>query len=341
MRVATTCRSLLAVLVLGIATSLPAQVPAEKQRYPWAEKMLSALEHDFGVVARGADTRHRIEITNLYKEDVHIQQITTSCGCTAVRPSKDTLASLEKAYIEITMDTKKFMNEKNSSVTVVFDKPLYAEVRIPIKAYIRSDVVITPGGAEFGGVAHGAEVERKIGISYAGRPEWKIRDIVNKNNHLAVRLQETNRANNRVNYDLFVTLKGTAPRGDFRDQITLVTDDSGNPQIPVMIDARIEDEFTVNPTVVDFGTLAPGAQATKNIVVRGKKPFKVAKIENEMLANAMEAKLPAEAKVVQIVPITLTAPADESTVTETLHITIEGSTEPIECKVFFKVVAKK
>ena len=44
------------------------------------------------------------------------------------------------------MDTKKFQHDKNSSVTVVIDRPQYAEVRIPIHAYIRTDVVLAPGG---------------------------------------------------------------------------------------------------------------------------------------------------------------------------------------------------
>src|SRR5258708_6924430 len=107
--------------------------------------MFNKLEHDFGVVARGADTRYRLKITNKYQPAVHIAEVKTSCGCTAAKPSKDLLASLETAYIEITMDTKKFQQQKDSSVTVVIDQPQYAEVRIPIKAYIRPDVVLTPG----------------------------------------------------------------------------------------------------------------------------------------------------------------------------------------------------
>ncbi len=329
---------LLAAGLMGrVAQAQSPVVPDDRQRYPWAEKMFAELEHDFGVVARGSDTRHRIEITNLYKEEVHIGQITTTCGCTAVRPSQNVLASNQKAFIEITMDTRKFVNQKHSSVKVIFDKPLYGEVWIPIKAYIRNDVVLNPGSAEFGAVARGNLTERRLEVSYAGRADWKVREVVSKNPHLDVELRETSRANNRVKYDLLVRLKPGAPTGEFRDQLTLLTDDEGNPQIPVLVEGRIEEDFQVTADVVDFGTLTPGAKATRNVVIKGRRPFKVAQLDCEKLPGALEARLPAADKQVQIVPVSLTAPATEGTHTEVLQFRIEGETEPVNCKVFFKV----
>lgn len=327
------------IRLLTFAVGVVSAATADAQNYEWAEQMFSKREHDFGVVARGSDAKYRLEITNKYKEDVHISSITTSCGCTAVRPSKETLVSREKAYIEITMDTRKFTHEKNSSVTVVFDKPLYATVRIPIKAYIRTDVVLSPGGAEFGGISRGTDSERKISIAYAGRQNWTIRDVVNKSEHLTARLEETSRGNNRVNYDLYVTVKGSAPLGDLREQITLITDDQGNPQIPVLVEARVESDYTVNPNLVDFGTVSAGARVTKNVVIRGKKPFTVAKIECDTLSMALEARLPKEPKAVQIIPITLTAPSAAGPFTEKLHILVDGVNEAIDFKAYFKVIA--
>src|ERR1700722_18745958 len=49
----------------------------------WAKAMFDSTSHDFGVVARGAEVVHRFRVKNLYKEDVQISTVTTSCGCTA------------------------------------------------------------------------------------------------------------------------------------------------------------------------------------------------------------------------------------------------------------------
>ncbi len=330
----------LQMLLLGLAV-LVGGGRANAQDTNWAAKMFDKLEHDFGVVARGADTRYRLKITNKYQPAVHIAEVKTSCGCTAAKPSKDLLASLETAYIEITMDTKKFQQQKNSSVTVVIDQPQYAEVRIPISAYIRPDVVLTPGGADFGPVARGAAQERKISVAYAGRGNWKIKDVSSKNPNVATRVVETRRDATNVNYDLYVSLKETAPLGELREQLTLVTDDASNPYIPVMVTGRVEADYSVSPELVSLGVLSPGERRTVNVVVRGKKPFSIEKIESEKTSGTFEVRLPQGSKLgnTYVLPLTVIAPDEPGTLTEDFTVTIAGSSEPVTFKAYGKIVA--
>lgn len=305
----------------------------------WAEKMFEKREHDFGVVAKGADARYRIKITNLYKEAVHIASVTTSCGCTAAKPSKDSLASRETAYVEIVMDTRKFSHQKDSSVTIVIDQPQHAEVRIPIHAYIRTDVVLTPGGAEFPPLTQGEEKEYKIDVSYAGRGDWKIKNVVSKNPNVTAKVVETRRDATNVNYSLLVTVKGSAPLGELRDQLTLVTDDAGNPYIPVLVSAKIDPEYVINPDIVSFGNLTPGEKKTVNVVVRGKKQFAIEKIESEKSAGTFEVRLPKDANKTHVVALTVIAPNEPGAMDEQLSVTIAGRSEPVTFKAQGKVVA--
>jgi len=303
----------------------------------WAEKMFDKREHDFGVVARGADAKYRLVITNKYRDPVHIANVTTSCGCTAAKPSKDTLASLETAYIEIVMDTRKFQHQKDSSVTVVIDQPQHAEVRIPIHAYIRTDVVLSPGGAEFGGLTKGEDAERKISVAYAGRGNWKIKDVISKNPNIVAKAVETHRDGANVNYDLQVTIKGSAPLGELREQLTVVTDDASNPYIPVLVDGRVEPEYVVSDRV-DFGTMAPGERKTLNFIVRGKNPFAIDKIESEKTAGAFEVRMPKDSRKTHVVPLTVIAPTEPGSLTEEFTVTIAGSNAPITFKAYGKIV---
>lgn len=305
----------------------------------WAEKMFDKLEHDFGVVARGADTRYRIMFTNKYLETVHISDIRKSCGCTSATPSATSIKSLEKAWIEFTMDTKKFTHQKDSAVTIVFDQPQYAEVRIPVKAFIRTDVVLTPGGAEFGPISRGSDVERKLSVAYAGRDSWTIKDVISKNPNIIAKATETSRGGGRVNYDLKITVKGTMSAGDFRDQVMLVTDDPGNPYVPVLIDGKVENEYTVTPELVDFGTMAPGSKKTLNVIVRAKKAFTIDKIESEKSDGTFEVRLPTEGKPIHVLPLTLVAPEQPGSVSEEFTVTITGNGSPVTFKAVGKVVA--
>lgn len=319
--------------VLGSATFLQAQDSA------WADKMFEKLELDFGVVAKGAETKMRVAFTNKYIQTVHISSATTACGCFHAKPSKDTIASRETAYIEVTVDTVKFEKQRDSSMTIRFDQPVFAEVRIPLKGYIRTDVVLTPGAAQFGPVAKGKDVDRRISVAYAGRDNWTIKDIISKNKNVVATATQTSRGNGRVNYDLVVKLKSGAPQGDLREQVTLVTDDPGNPYIPVLVEGRVEAEYTVYPELVSFGNLAPGDRKTLNIVVRGRKPFAIDKIESEKSAGTFEIRLPQEAKETHVLPLTLIAPSEAGTLTEEFTVTINGSSEPVTFKAYGKIVA--
>ena len=140
-------------------------------------KMFEKTTHDFGVVARGSDTVYRLKLKNIYQQDVHISEVSTTCGCSAGKPGKETLKSLEETYVEITMDTRKFIRRKDSNVIVTFDRPVYGRVQIPITAYIRTDVVIEPGSAQFGTVDREENNEKTLKVSYAGRQDWQIKKV--------------------------------------------------------------------------------------------------------------------------------------------------------------------
>lgn len=319
----------------GIALTAATQA----QEPGWAEKMFDKREHDFGVVAKGADVRHRLQITNKYPQPVHIVGVRTSCSCTAAKPSRDLLGIGETAWIEISIDTRNHSRQKESKLTVLFDRPLFAEVTIPIKAYIRTDVVLSPGAAEFGSLSKGVEQERKISIAYAGRPDWMVREVIAKNPNVTAKFMETSRNGGNVNYELTITVKGTAALGELRDQITLVTNDANSPQIPVLVEGRVEAEYTVTPEVVSFGNLTPGERRTMNVVVRCKKPFAIEKIESEKTAGTFEVRLPQEARQIHVLPLTMVAPAEIGTVNEEFTVKIGGSSDTVTFKAFGKVVS--
>lgn len=304
----------------------------------WADKMFARTDYDFGTVARGSEAKFRLRVTNKYKETVHIRAAGTTCKCFSVRIPKDTLASLESTEIEISVDTVKFNGERKSTMLVTFDQPTYAEVPIPLTAYIRTDVGLNPGGAQFGNIPKGTSAQRKIVVNHVGRTDWKITEIVSKNPNVEAVAVETGRfSNGSTNYDLTITLKESAPAGEFREQITIITDDAAGPQIPVLVEGRVEPDFYATPELLDFGVVAPGAEVTRNLIVRGKRAFKVSKIESEATAGTFEARLPKEGRATQVIPITLVAPLTPGPITDEFNVIVDQSDEPVRIKAFARV----
>lgn len=310
-------------LRLGLcAALLSLTAAAQAQQTNWAEKMVNKKSIDFGVIARGSHSSFRVVITNIYKETVHISDVRTTCGCSAGKPSKRTLLSRETGFIEVTMDTRKFTRRKDSNLIVTFDKPLLAELRIPITAYIRTDVVFEPGFVNFGKIDQGTESKRKVTISYAGRDDWQIKEVRSKNKNVAGKVVETSRGNGRVGYDLFISLAPSVPAGVIRERLMLITDDAKSPQVPILVEGRVEADITV--TISPLGKLIPGKEKTINVVVRGKEPFEIKAIKCETSENTFKVRLPKKAAKVHVFPLTVTPPNKPGPFKETFTLTVPG-----------------
>lgn len=327
--------------LLVIATASSSVVYAQDPSGQYMSRVFEKTSVNFGTVASHAETRLRIPIRNTYKEPLHIQNVSTSCGCISARVSTDTLASLETGYLELTLDTIRHNGQKNVKAFVSFDAPVNETITIPVSAYIRTDIQLEPGSSQFGHISKGSPEERKVRIQYGGgRDTWRITHIVCKNPNIEPKVVEMNRGYGRVEYELSIKLKANTPVGDLRDQIVLVTDDASSPNLPIIVEGRVEPEYMVSPHDVPFGTLAPGQRRTINIVVRGRKPFQIQRVESEKLAGVFEVRMPqeAKAKLIHVIPLTMIAPANQGEVDEKFTLTIKDVNEPVHFRVLGKVV---
>jgi hypothetical protein len=292
-------RHLVTALLL-LATAAPLVNAKE-----WAQKMFKATRHDFGHVAHGSKASFSFEVTNPYEEDVHIADVRTSCGCTTPTITKNTLKSWEKGAILATLNTQSFSGQRSATITVVIDKPYYAEVQLLVTVNIHSDVEFTPGAVSFGNVDQGTSAEKEVMVTYYGRNTWQVRDVQSANQNLEVELGDPIRQPDRVSYRMVVRLKDSTPPGYLSDSLTLVTNDSRLPSVAVAIEGQVVSPLTVSPASLFVGVLKPGQTVTKQLVVRAKKPFKITSIDGD--SDALSFKTPAESKPVHLVPVTFTA----------------------------------
>lgn len=327
--------------------SQPSVVPSPTGRtLNWAERMFSELKHDFGNVAKGADARHHITIKNLYEEEVRVLNVGTTCGCTAAKPDKELLRTGEVATIEVQMNTVKFSRQKNSNVDVTLsftDKQGLTSsktIRIPISAYIRPDVVIEPGGVNFGSVDVGAGAEQRVRVSYAGRSDWHITRVETASPYLQAQAVETSRSAGTVRYDLIVRVTPQAPLGQLLDKVTLHTDDQASPTVPVLVEAKVEPDIVVTPSIVTLGAaLKPGEEKTYTVVLKGKKPFTIEKIECNSAHECFKVRMSQDAKAVHVLPLTFSPPDVPGSFEEEFTITVAGRPEPLVLKAQGTIIA--
>lgn len=242
----------------------------------WARKMFDVKDHDFGVVARGSDTVFKFPVKNIYKEDVVLGSVRSSCGCTAASLEKPIIKTHSEGYVVAKFNTRTFTGIHSATLTVQVLKPFSAQVQVRVHGNIRGDVVFEPGSADFAQVDQGTPHEKRVSVSFAGRSGWRVDDVRSTNDHLEADLVERERSGyGRVIYDLVIRLRETAPAGFLKSQLVLITNDAANPRIPLEVAAEVRPEITIAPDTLVLGDVPQGETVTKRLLLRGKRPFRI------------------------------------------------------------------
>lgn len=318
------CMRSLALSVLAVTCCLAATEHASAQN--WVKKMFSENEHNFGAVARGSDTVYKFPVKNIYKQDIELVSVRSSCGCTSPSLEHKLIKTGETGYVVAKFNTRTFDGVHSATLTVDVqwnDNGITrrGETQLRVHGDIRSDVVFEPGAVKFNNVDQGNKSEQQVRVRYAGRSDWKITDVRGASDDLEVELTETGRQGGRVTYDLLVRLKDGAPAGYFNEQLVLVTNDGSNPRIPIHVEGRVVPEISASPEALRFGDVASGASLPMKVVVRGKKPFKITAIESA--SGQFEFKTDEESKPTHLVEVVFAGSDQPGPVKETIHISTD------------------
>lgn len=310
------------LLVLCSAAS-----PARAQS--WAQQMFDHQSHDFGTVAKGAKAEHRFNFQNVYEEDLSVYSVTSSCNCTIPSVTQTVVRKWEKAAVVAALDTRAFSGARHATLTVRFrgykgGLAFEGEVQLNVTGAIRQDVVVQPGVVDLGSVPQGSGVERRATIAYAGNPNWQITAVENANPSLNVRLVESSRDIQRVNYDLTVSVKPDAPPGYIKDQLVLITNDSNlsSSRVPVPVEGVVTPGLTVHPSPLILKAAA-GDQSQAKLLVKSQAPFRVTGVT--CADSRFKFELPVVAGALQWVQVRFTAGAAAERVAQTLHITTDAA----------------
>ena len=300
----------------------------------WADKMFSELgtvkTHDFGSVALHAEVEHRFIFQNIYKEDVVIESVSSTCGCTKASVSKRVIKSMETGEIIAHIDTtgKQHTRNRRATITVIFSQPAYAEVQLQVSTYIRSDVGFDPGIIEFGTVSQGTSSTKTAYLRYEGQPGWALSAIQKDDPRFRAEAQEIERQDGHVVYKIDVTLKNTAVSGYLNDLLRFRTNESNSNITNIFLPVRglVMEPLTATPTFFQMGVVHPGEKISKNLVIRASTPFTIRKVFSEdrhfsfLTANMQST--------IHVIPVTYVAdnkigPVDQTITVETDHEDLE------------------
>jgi len=295
----------------------------------WARKMFKTTEHNFGSVARGAKAEYEFVFENIYLEDIHVANVYSSCGCTSASIKSPLVKTYGKGAIVAKFNTDTFRGQRGATLTVIVDRPFRAEVQLHVRGYIRDDVWVEPGSVQIGAIDQGNSASQNVTVNHAGRGNWQILGVKSHNPHVTAKVIETGRSYGRVSYALKVHVDGTAPAGYLNDHLVLTTNDSRSSQIPVLVEGRVLPGITVSPTALFMGVVQPGQKVTKQLVVKGKKPFRILSVSCDDKSFRFDTSKQNTAKELHLIPVTFEAGVDAGKVVKTIRIkTDQGEMTP-------------
>jgi hypothetical protein len=290
-------------VAVGLLMACVCASPAYAQS--WAKGLFPVTSHDFGTVAKAAKTEYRFPIQNNLGQEIHIASVRASCGCTTPIVETETIKGGETGYVTARFNTGSFFGQRSATLTVVIDRPRYAEVQVTVKGYVRTDVVFNPGEVNFGTIEAGEPQTKTVALEYAGRSDWRITNVRSPSEFISAEVKEANRGNGRVSYELEVSVKEGAPVGPLQNELILETNDQRLKSVALRYTADVQPLLSVSPKNVDLKDIAPGESIQQRIVVRGAKPFRVTGITLD--GFTIDYQSSDEAKAMHLIPVTITA----------------------------------
>jgi hypothetical protein len=112
--------------------------PAQLANAPVAQ--FNTLDFDFGDMKQGDKKDYTFNLTNAGKSDLQIRNVRSSCGCTAVAPSKKVVAPGETVPIKVTFDSRGKRGRQSKSITVITNDPKNPTSTLRISCNINADV---------------------------------------------------------------------------------------------------------------------------------------------------------------------------------------------------------
>src|SRR5262249_47850976 len=249
----------------------------------WLTSVFPERAYDFGTVARGSQIRHAFPIINGTKDDIRIVDWRTKCGCTDGKVGAPAIPSGTQTTVEATINTTNFQGYKPSGLTLILDRPSFVEVDLNLTCFIRGDIVMNPGQIDFGVWRRSASLpSASLDLTYAGgRPDWDIVQMKTQTDKVKAVAKEVSRTGDgQIRWQITATLQPGVVNGHFKDQITLITNDSPAQAIPISVVANVQSSVSVTPSIVNLGRVPPGQTITRSNVVhvRSRSPFSLGKL---------------------------------------------------------------
>ena len=208
--------------------------------------------YDFGVVSREDLAHHRFTFSNTGQTDLIISEVDSSCGCTAVLLSTETLPPGGLGEIDVSFNPQGRRGKQKQTVSVYSNAENEPIVQLTVKGTVMAAVDVAPDRVLFGSVNNQEATTKRIRVLDSGDGTLKINHIQTSSRFFTTEVRPVH-LGKAINYEVKVILQPRAPVGKFQETLTIHTNNELQPHLSVAIEGNVLGPITVQPEQLFFG----------------------------------------------------------------------------------------
>lgn len=193
---------------------------------------------DFGSIPQGKKLTHTFVIRNTGDAPLTIEQVTTSCGCTAAASSQRTLPPGGTSEIKATFDSTNFRGNVHKTVQVRSNDPKTPLYVLNLQGTIVEQIVVTPLQLNAGSIKAGGRQELTLTLENHGDKPLNINAVKSPSPQIQATVKKS-----RLKAGESTTIKVTvSPRSEDKvvsGYLTISTDNPAKPEITVPVFASV------------------------------------------------------------------------------------------------------
>jgi hypothetical protein len=298
----------MAFLVALMASLASAQTKTKKE--PTAAKSATAASEEktprltivepvkeYGEVPKGDKLDWAFVIKNTGSSDLQIIAAKPGCGCTVADYDK-VIKPGETGKVTAHVDTTNFSGPIAKTVTLETNDPSSPTSTLTIHAVVKPYVEAYPAGFVRFNQLQGDVATQSITLYSEEDDPFEIKDVQVPGDWVKVAYHKIENETERVpnigkpgqnQYKVDITVGGPdAKIGPMADKIRILTSSKHSPEYPISVTGVIRPTYRVEPTMLNFGEVAPtDAAATRSVLLHSndlKTPeqFVVTKVESNV-----------------------------------------------------------
>lgn len=265
--------------------------------------VIDGLEKSVGTVWKGEPAKFDFLVKNEGGQPLDLD-IKPGCGCTVANANKMTIPPGKEDHVIATVSTEHFSGPVTKIVTVTSNDPDQKSVMLKLSAVIKPYVECQPQASQYFRIYKGDGKDFTYTLYSNDETPLEVKELSSSVPNLTAKFSKAEMmADGKPTYRIEVKLSPDTPPGSFNGVVSVATMHPKAQVVRIEIHGLIQQEITVSPTFVHFGSLKPGDKSEKLATVSKRKDeFNITNVatNNEHVTTEVETQVKGKEYVVHL-----------------------------------------